>query len=201
MAIDIKKCEYCGSEKTYVAITKNGTPYPKWNTNPFKENSSICGKCYRNLLYHKALPPIHLRRSIRIDRVAKRVCFKCGGKTTTQQSKTSSSMYHIWHKHPIVIDEWLCGMCYANYVNEPQKKFKTKEERYRYMSKLNSAKGNAMYGNHTLNLGRVYTDERNRKVAEGVKKWAKTHREHYYKIGILGALKARKLGLWYTYRT
>jgi DNA mismatch endonuclease (patch repair protein) len=52
-----------------------------------------------------------------------------------------------------------------------------------------------MYGNHTLNLGRVYTPERNRRVSEKVMKWAKTHREHYYKIGILGALKARSLGL------
>jgi DNA mismatch endonuclease, patch repair protein len=52
-----------------------------------------------------------------------------------------------------------------------------------------------MYGNHTLNLGRVYTPERNRRVSEAAKKWAKTHREHYYKIGILGALKSRSLGL------
>jgi hypothetical protein len=32
-------------------------------------------------------------------------------------------------------------------------------------------------------------------VSEAVKEWAKIHREHYYKIGVLGALKARKLGL------
>ena len=36
---------------------------------------------------------------------------------------------------------------------------------------------------------------RNKKVSEAVKKWAKTHREHYHKMGVLGALKARKLGL------
>ena len=52
-----------------------------------------------------------------------------------------------------------------------------------------------MYGNHTLNLGRVYTDERNRRVSQAVKKWAKSHPEHYSKIGVLGAIKARKLGL------
>jgi hypothetical protein len=52
-----------------------------------------------------------------------------------------------------------------------------------------------MYGNHTLNLGRVYTKERNKKVSSAVKEWAKTHREHYYRIGVLGALKARSLGL------
>lgn len=31
-----KKCEYCGTDTTYIAVTKNGTPYPKWNSNPFK---------------------------------------------------------------------------------------------------------------------------------------------------------------------
>jgi hypothetical protein len=83
-----KKCEYCGTDRTYIAVTKNGTPYPKWNSNPFKEDSWICRRCYRNLLYHKAFPSIRVRRSIRIDRIAKRVCHKCGGKTNTQKSKT-----------------------------------------------------------------------------------------------------------------
>jgi len=143
-----KKYEYCKSDKTYTVVTKNGTLYPKWNSNPFKENTWICGKCYKNLLYHKALPPIHVRRSTRMDRIAKRVCHKCGGKTTTQQSKTSSSIYHIWHKHPIMIGKWLCGKCHADYINEPKRKFKTREERYAYISKINSGKGNAMHGNH-----------------------------------------------------
>ena len=53
-----------------------------------------------------------------------------------------------------------------------------------------------MYGNHTLNLGRVYTPDRNRRVSEAVKKWAKLHPEHYSRIGVLGALKARKMGLY-----
>lgn len=53
-----------------------------------------------------------------------------------------------------------------------------------------------MYGNHTLNLGRVYTPDRNRRVYEAVKKWAKLHPEHYSKIGVLGALKARKMGFY-----
>lgn len=190
------KCEYCSSDRTYIAVTKNGTPYPKWNNNPFKANTVICGKCYRNLLYHKALPPIHVRRSIRIGRVAKRVCHNCGGKTTTQKSKTSSSRYHIWHRHLKIIGKWLCGKCYANYINAPKKKFETKEECYKHMSKLMSGPGNPMYGNHTLNLGRVYTPERNRRVAQAVKKWAKSHPEHYSRIGVLGALKAKKMGLY-----
>jgi very-short-patch-repair endonuclease len=192
---DEKKCEYCGANKTYIAVTKKGTPYPKWNSNPYKENTWLCGKCYRNLLYHKALPPIQVRKSIRLDRIAKRVCHKCGGKTTTQRSKTSPNDYHIWHRHPEVLSKWLCGRCYANWLFEPTRRFKTREERYQYISKLFSGKGNSQYGNHTLNVGRVYTEERNKKVSEAVKKWAKTHREHYYKIGILGALKARELGL------
>jgi DNA mismatch endonuclease, patch repair protein len=193
---DEKKCEYCGANKTYIAVTKKGTPYPKWNSNPFKENTLICGKCYKNLLYHKALPPIHVRRSIRVDRIAKRVCHNCGGKTTTQKSKTSPRHYHIWHRHPTVIGKWLCGKCHANWINEPKKKFKTKEERYQYLSELFTGTGNPQYGNHTLNIGRVYTEERNRRVSEAVKEWAKTHREHYRKIGVLGALKARKMGLY-----
>lgn len=191
-----RRCEYCGSDTTYIAVTKNGTPYPKWNNNPFKEDSQICGKCYRNLLYHKALPPIHVRRSIRMDRIAKRVCYNCGGKTNTQVSKTTSSNYQIWHRHPTITGKWLCGKCYANWLFEPKRKFKTKEARYQYLGKLFSGTGNPMYGNHTLNLGRVYAEERNRKVSEAVKKWAKSNPEHYKRIGSLGAQKARKLGLY-----
>jgi very-short-patch-repair endonuclease len=190
-----KKCERCGSHKTYMAVTKNDALYPKWNKNPFKEDSWLCGRCYRHLLYQKALPPIHVRRGIRIARIAKRVCHKCGGKTITQKSKTSTSIYHIWHKHPEIPNKWMCGKCYASWLFEPKRKFKTKEECYHYISKLFSGSGNPMYGNHTLNLGRVYTEERNKKVSEAVKKWAKMHPEHYCKIGVLGALKARELGL------
>jgi hypothetical protein len=156
-----KRCEYCRSNRTYIAVTKNGTRYPKWNGNPFKEDSSLCGRCYRHLLYQKALPPIHVRRGIRIARIAKRVCHKCGGKTTAQKSKTSFSLYHIWHRHPEISNKWLCGKCYANWKFEPKRKFKTKEERYQYLGKIISGTGNPMYGNHTLNLGRVHTEDRN----------------------------------------
>ena len=190
-----RRCEYCGNDRTYMAITQGGTPYPKWNSNPFKEETWICGRCYKNLSYHKALPPIHVRRGIRIARIAKRDCHNCGGKTSTQKSKTSPNDYQIWHRHPEILSKWLCGRCYANWLFEPKRKFRTKEERYQYISKLFSGTGNPQYGNHILNVGRVYTEERNKKISEAVKKWAKTHREHYYKIGILGALKARKMGL------
>ena len=190
-----RKCEYCGSDRTYIAVTKNGTPYLKWNNNPFKESTVICGKCYRNLLYHKALPPIHIRRSIRIERIVIRTCYECLGKTTTQKSKASSSRYHIWHRHQTIIGKWLCGKCYASWLYQPKRKFKTKEECYKYMSKRMSGPGNPMYGNRTLNLGRVYTPERNRRVSEAVKKFAKLHPEHYHEMGVLGALKARKMGL------
>jgi DNA mismatch endonuclease, patch repair protein len=177
-------------------LLRLGLPIRKWNNNPFKEDNQICGKCYRNLLYHKALPPIHVRKSIRKTRIAKRVCHHCGGKTTTQESKTSSSIYHIWHRHPTIPGKWLCGKCYANWLFEPKRKFKTKEEQYQYLGKLFSGTGNPMYGNHTPNLGRVYTPERNRRVSEAVKKWAKLHPEHYSRIGVLGALKTRKMGLY-----
>ena len=190
-----KRCEKCGTDKTYMAVTKNRTSYPKWNSNPFKENSWICGRCYRRLLRRKALPPIHVRKGIRIARIAKRVCHKCGGKTNTQKSKTTSNDYNIWHRHPEVLTKWLCGKCYANWLFEPKRRFKTKEERYQYLAKLFSGTGNPMYGNHTLNLGRRYTEERNRRVSEGVREWARLHPEHYFRMGILGALKARELGL------
>ena len=131
-----RKCERCGTDKTYMAVTKGGTPYPKWNNNPFKEDSWICGRCYRHLLYRKALPPSHIRRGIRIVRIEKRVCHKCGGKTTTQKSKTSLNDYHMWHRHSEVSSKWLCGRCYANWLFEPRRRFKTKEERYQYISKL-----------------------------------------------------------------
>lgn len=129
-----------------MAVTRRGTPYPKWNNNPFKDDSWICGRCYRNLLYHKALPPIHVRRSIRTERVAKRVCFKCGGKTTTQQNKISLTISQIWHRHPEVPSEWLCGKCYAYYVNESKKKYKTKEEQYSHLSELFTGVGNPFFG-------------------------------------------------------
>ena len=38
-----------------------------------------------------------------------------------------------------------------------------------------------MYGNHTLNVGRVYTEERNKKVSEGMSSYANLHPEHYAK--------------------
>lgn len=145
---DEKKCDYCGADKTYIAVTKKGTPYPKWNSNPNKENTWICGKCYRNFLYRKALPPIHIRRSIRIDRIAKRDCYECGGKTTTQKSTSSTYDSHIWHRHPIVIGKWLCGRCYIKRVNEPKKKFKTKDERFKYLSNLFTGTGNPFFGKH-----------------------------------------------------
>jgi DNA mismatch endonuclease, patch repair protein len=51
-----------------------------------------------------------------------------------------------------------------------------------------------MYDKH-INIGRTYTQDRNRRVAEAVKKWAACHQEHYYRMGTLGAAKTRELGL------
>ena len=39
-----KKCERCGSDKTYMAVTKDGTPYPNWISNRFKEDGWLCGR-------------------------------------------------------------------------------------------------------------------------------------------------------------
>jgi NUMOD3 motif-containing protein len=147
-----------GAVKTYRIVTKQRKPYSKWYHNPSKENTCICGKCLKNLEYHNALPPIHVRRSIRMERIGKRICYKCGGKTTTQKSKTSSHHYHIWHRHPIVAHKWLCGKCYANAINEPKRKFETKEERYAYLSKRLSGPGNPFFG-------RRHAEETRRKIS------------------------------------
>jgi hypothetical protein len=45
-----KRCELCGSNGTYIALTKDGRPYPKWNKNPSKEESWKCGRCYMTLV-------------------------------------------------------------------------------------------------------------------------------------------------------
>jgi hypothetical protein len=57
---------------------------------------------------------------------------------------------------------------------------------YKYLSQLFSGKGNPMYGVHMF--GRTYTRERNERVSQAVKKWARLHPECYIKIGIKGAL-------------
>jgi hypothetical protein len=62
MATNAKKCEYCGSVKTNVVLNEEGTNYQKWTSNPYKESTWICGKCYRNFLYLKAHPPNYFRR-------------------------------------------------------------------------------------------------------------------------------------------
>jgi NUMOD3 motif len=158
---DEKKCEYCGTDKTYIAVTKNGTPYPKWNNNPFKEDSKICGKCYKNLSYHKALPPLHIRRGMRIARIAKRVCYKCGGKTSTQKSKSTSYDYQNWHRHPIIPGKWLCAKCHINRLNETKKKFKTKVERYKYLSGLFTGTGNPFFSKqHSIETKKLISSKK-----------------------------------------
>jgi DNA mismatch endonuclease (patch repair protein) len=120
-----------------------------------------------------------------------RVCYECKAKTQIQHVRTSS--YHVWHHHTKIKDAWLCARCYAKGYYAPKKKFKTRDERYKYMSKIFSGDGNPMFDVHMF--GRTYTPERNAKVSQAVKKWAELHPEHYKRIGIMGALKARMLGL------
>jgi hypothetical protein len=82
---------------------------------------------------------------------------------------------NIWTSNPEIKDAWLCAKCYARGYYAPKKKFKTKEERYEYMSKLFRGDGNIMYDVHFF--GRTYTPERNEKVSQAVKKWASLHPE------------------------
>ena len=187
-----RKCCYCDADRTYFTITNKGRVYAKWYRNPLKEDTWICAKCIKNLTYHNALPAKHVRRGIRIDAINRRTCYKCGGNTIIQKSKTSSYDYHIWHKHPEVADKWLCAKCYANWLFEPKRRFETREKRYEYLSRLFSGQGNPMYGNHTLNLGRIYTAERNKKVAAASKRWIAEHPNEHRKKAVKGALQASK---------
>jgi transposase-like protein len=62
MASGEKKCEYCGSKESSLALNEEGNMYRTWTRNPYEEDSWICGKCYRTLLYLKARPLTHFRR-------------------------------------------------------------------------------------------------------------------------------------------
>ncbi|MGA9845740.1 MAG: DUF559 domain-containing protein [Nitrososphaeraceae archaeon] len=50
--------------------------------------------------------------------------------------------------------------------------------------------------NHTINLGRTYTPERNKKVAAASKRWIAEHPDEHRKKAVKGALRASKLGLF-----
>jgi len=106
------------------------------------------------------------------------------------------SSYRIWHRNPDIPSTWLCARCYATRYYAPKKKFKTKQQQYEYLSKLFSGKGNPMFGDHITNLGRKYTPERNKKVSERGKRWIAQHPDEHRKKAVLGALKARQLGLF-----
>jgi DNA mismatch endonuclease, patch repair protein len=183
----IRRCVDCGSQYTYLAKTKNGTPYPHWYYHPFIEGAMRCAKCERNRSYHNDLPTKEDSKEIRKKRRDKRVCDEC--------RKATCDIQLPWHHHPDKPGVWLCATCYQRRYYAPKKKFKTRKEQYEYVSRLFSGEGNPMYGDHTTNLGRTYTDERNKKVSEAVKKWAAKNPDHYSRIGIKGALKVRMMGL------
>jgi hypothetical protein len=62
MASGEKKCKYCGSKESSLAVNEEGNTYQRRTRNPYEEDSWICGKCYRNLLYLKARPLTYFRR-------------------------------------------------------------------------------------------------------------------------------------------
>jgi ribosomal protein S27AE len=41
-----RKCHRCGSDKTSVTVTEEGTAYPIWHSNSSKVDIWLCGKCY-----------------------------------------------------------------------------------------------------------------------------------------------------------
>jgi hypothetical protein len=141
---------------TYTKLTQNGTPYDHWYRNPYKEGTWICGKCHKYRQNHGTYPTKEQHAELREQRLNKRICHDCRGKTQIQHVGKSS--YHIWHHHPDKKDAWLCAKCFAIRYYSPKKKFKTKEDRYDYLSKLFSGDGNPMYGVRIF--GRTYTPAR-----------------------------------------
>jgi DNA mismatch endonuclease (patch repair protein) len=182
-----RRCADCGSPTTYSNITENGVPYPHWYHHSSIEDAWRCGKCERNQSYHNNLPTKEQSEEIRKKRNDKRVCEDC--------KKPTSDIQLPWHHHTDKDGAWLCATCHQRRYYVPKKKFKTKEEQYAYLGKLFSGKGNPMYDVH-INIGRTYTPERNQKVSQAVKIWAAEHPEHYQRMGTMGALAARQLGLF-----
>ena len=183
-----RKCVNCGSPHTYSSITENGTPYPHWYHHPYIEGAWRCAKCQRNRSYHQDVPTKEQSEEIRKRRKDKRVCHDC--------KKSTSEIQLPWHHHPDKDNAWICATCYqTKYYYASRRKFKTREEQYAYLSNLFSGNGNPMYGIH-IKIGRTYTPERNQKVSQAVKIWAAEHPEHYQRMGAMGALAARQLGLF-----
>ena len=44
MATGEKKCKYCGSKESSFAVSEEGNTYQRRTTNPYVEDSWICGK-------------------------------------------------------------------------------------------------------------------------------------------------------------
>jgi len=181
-----RRCADCGSSYTYGGITENGAHYPHWYNHPYVEDGWLCGKCIKKRKYHNNFPTKSESRDIRKQKMNNRKCSDC--------KKGALAIQLPWHHHPEIEIAWLCATCYQRRYFEPKRKFRTREEQYEYLSKLFSGTGNPMYDVH-INIGRTYTAERNKKVSEAVKKYACEHPEHYKRMGIKGALTARRLGL------
>lgn len=147
-----RSCTHCGSTHTYTGTTKIGKHYPHWYSNPCREDTWLCGKCFKNLGYHNRFPTKEELVELRNQRMSKRVCSDCNG--TTMIQNVGKSSYHIWHRNTDIRGTWLCARCYATRYYAPKKKFKTKQQQYEYLSKLFSGKGNPMFGDHIINLGR-----------------------------------------------
>ncbi len=110
-------CLNCGSNKTYIARTKNGTPYPNW----YKyENGYICLRCRSRLIGNPKLNPIHNpkfnARSINFKGriinvgfdVRTSVCSLC-----RKQGKTHIHHMKYHNEDPLRDTIELCARCHA----------------------------------------------------------------------------------------
>jgi hypothetical protein len=85
-----------------------------------------------------------------IQRNNQRICDDC--------KKASPDAQLPWHRHPDKIDAWLCSTCYARRYYAAKKKFKTREEQYKYLSIKFSGSSNPFFGKR-------HTDETKRKIS------------------------------------
>ena len=78
--LKFRRCVDCASSHTYTKRTKNGTPYPHWYGNPYKEGTWVCGKCHKYRQNHGNYPSKEDLADLRNQRLNQRICYECQAK-------------------------------------------------------------------------------------------------------------------------